>query len=157
MRKLLVLLTFLLLGFTSYAQTDIRFKFRSATSNQNINGQPIARGDIFEIWIDANGNGDVNTRQLMFDLQYDQNNFEIVSINHTGTGGNGGVLPGGSNIQLNWTNYPNYTYNGNLTDPNGTNRFTSGLSYNYQQGGPNAILRATLPWVKFIAPTPLIS
>jgi len=146
MKKLLVLLTFLTLGFTSYSQTDIRFRFRSPVTNLNINGLPIGRGDTFEIWIDANGNGDVNTRQLLFDLQYDQNNFEIISINHTGTGGNGGVLPGGSNIQLNWWNYPGYTYAGNLTDVNGTNRYTSGLSYNFQSGGPNAIIRATLTW-----------
>ena len=29
--------------------------------------------------VDANGNGNTTTRQLLFDFQYDQNNFEIVS------------------------------------------------------------------------------
>lgn len=52
--------------------------------------------------VHANGNSDGNTRQLLFDFQYDQTNFEVVSINHTGTGGNGGVLPGVHNVQLSW-------------------------------------------------------
>jgi hypothetical protein len=32
------------------------------------------------------------------------------------------------------------------TEVNGTTRFTSGLNYQFQQNGPNAILRATLTW-----------
>jgi hypothetical protein len=146
MKKLFLLLTLLTLGFTSYSQSGIRFRLRSATTNQNINGQPIGRGDIFEMVVDANGNGDLTTRQLLFDFQYDQINFELISINHTGTEGNGGVLPGGSNPQLSWTNHPNFTYAGNNTVVNGTTRFTSGLNYQFQQNGPNAILRATLTW-----------
>ena len=146
MRKISILFLLIFLCSSISAQTGIKFKYRSSTTNSNISGQPIGRGDDFEIWIDANGNGDQNTRQLLFDLQYDQTNFEIVSINHTGTGGNGGVLPGGSNIQLSWTNYPGYTYVGNTTEVNGTTRFTSGLGYQFQQGGPNAIIRATLTW-----------
>jgi len=146
MKKLLVLLTSLTLGFTAFAQNPIQFKLKYGTTNTNINGMPINRGDEFDIIVDANGNGNTTTRQLLFDFQYDQNNFEVVSVNHTGTGGNGGVLPGGSNIQLTWQNYPNYTYNGNTTSTNGTSRYTSGLSYTYQNGGPNAILRATLTW-----------
>jgi hypothetical protein len=146
MKKLLVLLTFLTLGFTAFAQNPIQFKYKYGTTNTNINGMPINRGDEFDIIVDANGNGNTTTRQLLFDFQYDQNNFEVVSINHTGTGGNGGVLPGGSNIQLSWTNYPNYTYGGNTTNTNGTTRYSTGISYQYQNGGPNAILRATLTW-----------
>ena len=146
MRKILLILTFLTLSLTSFSQSGIRFRLRSATTNQNINGQPIGRGDTFEMIVDANGNGDLTTRQLLFDFQYDQVNFELISINHTGTGGNGGVLPGGSNPQLSWNNHPNFTYAGNSTEVNGTTRFTSGLNYQFQQNGPNAILRATLTW-----------
>jgi hypothetical protein len=96
--------------------------------------------------VHANGNGDAVTRQLMFDFQYDQTNFEIVSVNHTGTGGNGGVLPSGSNIQLAWQNYPGYTYAGNSTFTNGTQRYVSNATYTYNANGSNAILRATMTW-----------
>jgi hypothetical protein len=96
--------------------------------------------------VHANGNGDAVTRQLMFDFQYDQANFEIVSVNHTGTGGNGGVLPVGSNIQLSWQNYPGYTYAGNSTFTNGTQRYVSNATYTYNANGSNAILRATMTW-----------
>jgi len=96
--------------------------------------------------VHANGNGDAVTRQLLFDFQYDQTNFEIISINHTGTGGNGGVLPAGSNIQLSWQNYPGYGYAGNTTITNGTTRYTTGLGYTYDSASPNAIIRATLTW-----------
>ena len=145
-KQLLLLLTFLTLGFAASAQSPIQFKYKYAATNANINGTPINRGDEFDIIVDANGNGNTTTRQLLFDFQYDQNNFEVISVNHTGTGGNGGVLPGGSNIQLSWTNYPNYTYIGNTTETNGTTRYSNGLGYQYQNAGPNAILRATLTW-----------
>ena len=82
----------------------------------------------------------------MFDFQYDQINFEIVSVNHTGTGGNGGILPAGSNIQLAWQNYPHYTYAGNSTFTNGTQRYVSNATYTYNPSGSNAILRATITW-----------
>jgi hypothetical protein len=96
--------------------------------------------------VHANGNGDAVTRQLLFDFQYDQTNFEIISINHTGTGGNGGVFPTGSNIQLSWQNYPGYGYAGNTTNTNGTTRYTTGLAYSYNVTSSNAIIRATLTW-----------
>ena len=145
-KQLLLLLTFLTLGFAASAQSPIQFKYKYAATNANINGTPINRGDQFDVVVDANGNGNSTTRQLLFDFQYDQNNFEVVSINHTGTGGNGGILPSGSSIQLSWQNYPNYTYMGNTSNTNGTTRYSSGLGYQYQNGGPNAILRATLTW-----------
>jgi hypothetical protein len=106
----------------------------------------IDRGDQFDVMVHANGNGDAVTRQLLFDFQYDQTNFEIISINHTGTGGNGGVFPTGSNIQLSWQNYPGYGYAGNTTNTNGTTRYTTGLAYSYNVTSSNAIIRATLTW-----------
>jgi hypothetical protein len=143
MKKLLTM-GLLLLSLTSFGQ--IKFKFPDTRVLTDINGGVIDRGDQFDVMVHANGNGDAVTRQLMFDFQYDQTNFEIVSVNHTGTGGNGGVLPSGSNIQLAWQNYPGYTYAGNSTFQNGTQRYVSNATYTYNANGSNAILRATMTW-----------
>ena len=134
----------LLLSLTSFGQ--IKFKFPDTRVLTDINGGVIDRGDQFDVIVQANGNSDAVTRQLMFDFQYDQTNFEIVSVNHTGTGGNGGILPSGSNIQLAWQNYPGYTYAGNSTFQNGTQRYVSNATYTYNANGSNAILRATITW-----------
>ena len=132
------------MSLTSFSQ--IKFKFPDTRVLTDISGGVIDRGDQFDVMVHANGNGDAVTRQLMFDFQYDQANFEIVSVNHTGTGGNGGVLPVGSNIQLSWQNYPGYTYAGNSTFTNGTQRYVSNATYTYNANGSNAILRATMTW-----------
>jgi hypothetical protein len=143
MKKLLTI-GLLLLSLTSFGQ--IKFKFPDTRVLTDINGGVIDRGDQFDVIVQANGNSDAVTRQLMFDFQYDQTNFEIVSVNHTGTGGNGGILPAGSNIQLAWQNYPHYTYAGNSTFTNGTQRYVSNATYTYNPSGSNAILRATITW-----------
>jgi hypothetical protein len=143
MKKILTM-GLLLLSLTSFGQ--IKFKFPDTRVLTDINGGVIDRGDQFDVIVQANGNSDAVTRQLMFDFQYDQTNFEIVSVNHTGTGGNGGVLPSGSNIQLAWQNYPGYTYAGNSTFQNGTQRYVSNATYTYNANGSNAILRATMTW-----------
>ena len=143
MKKLLTL-GLLLVSFTSFSQ--IKFKLSDTRVIASTTGGAINRGDQFDVIIQANGNSNATTRQLMFDLQYDMTNFEIVSVNHTGTGGNGGVLPSGSNIQLSWENYPRYTYAGNSTYTNGTQRYISNATYVYNANGSNAILRATLTW-----------
>ena len=143
MKKLLTI-GLLLLSLTSFSQ--IKFKFPNTRVLTDINGGVIDRGDQFDVMVHANGNSDATTRQLMFDFQYDQTNFEVISISHTGTGGNGGVLPSGSNIQLSWQNYPGYTYAGNSTFTNGTQRYVSNATYSYNAAGSNAILRATLTW-----------
>jgi hypothetical protein len=143
MKKILTL-GLLLLSLTSFSQ--IRFKFPDTRVLNDIAGGVIDRGDLFEVLVHANGNSDAQTRQLLFDFQYDQTNFELISINHTGTGGNGGVLPAGSNIQLSWQNYPGYGYAGNTTNTNGTTRYTTGLAYTYNVTSSNAIIRATLTW-----------
>jgi hypothetical protein len=143
MKKILTL-GLLLMSLTSFSQ--IRFRFPDTRVLTDIGGGVIDRGDQFDVMVHANGNGDAATRQLLFDFQYDQTNFEIVSINHTGTGGNGGVLPAGSNIQLSWQNYPGYGYAGNTTNTNGTTRYTTGLGYSYNATSSNAIIRATLTW-----------
>jgi hypothetical protein len=143
MKKFLTL-GLLLVSLTSFSQ--IRFKFPDTRVLTDINGGVIDRGDQFDVMVHANGNGDASTRQLLFDFQYDQTNFELISINHTGTGGNGGVLPAGSNIQISWQNYPGYGYAGNTTNTNGTTRYTTGLAYSYNVTSSNAIIRTTLTW-----------
>ena len=143
MKKILTL-GLLLMSLTSFSQ--IKFKFPDTRVLTDINGGVIDRGDQFDVMVHANGKSDATTRQLLFDFQYDQTNFEVISINHTGTGGNGGVLPAGSNIQLSWQNYPGYSYAGNSTFTNGTQRYLSNATYVYNGTGSNAILRATLTW-----------
>ena len=146
MKKLLLIVTILTTFVTfSYGQ----LKFRAATS---IGGASLNRGDTFDYIIYGNGMNNNTTRQLLFDIMYDQVNFELVSVNHTGTGGNGGILPQGSNIQLSFNNYPNYTWN-SITSGSAANNTTNGTtnyqfaSYNFNgAGGPNAILRTTLTW-----------
>jgi hypothetical protein len=146
MKKLLVLLL-TLVSFGATAQNPIKFRALSA-----VGGATLDRGGTFEYIVQANGNGNTTTRQILVDMQYDQVNFELVSVNHTGTGGNGGVLPAGSTINLSFTNYPNYTWNA-VTSGNSANNTTNGTT-NYQYasytfngaGGANAILRTTLTW-----------
>jgi hypothetical protein len=144
MKKLLLIIA-LLISATAFSQ----IKFRALPS---VGGATLDRGGTFEYIVQANGNGNNTTRQILVDMQYDQVNFELVSVNHTGTGGNGGVLPQQSTINLNYTNYPNYTWNA-VTSGNSANNTTNGTT-NYQYasyihngaGGPNAILRTTLTW-----------
>jgi hypothetical protein len=146
MKKLLVLLL-TLVSLGAIAQNPI--KFRALPS---VGGATLDRGNTFEYVVQANGNGNTTTRQILVDMQYDQVNFELVSVNHTGTGGNGGVLPSGATISLSHTNYPNYTWNA-VTSGNSANNTTNGNT-NYQfasytfngTGGANAILRTTLTW-----------
>ena len=143
MKKILTL-GLLLMSLTSFSQ--IKFKFPDTRVLTDIGGGVIDRGDQFDVMVHANGNSDAATRQLLFDFQYDQTNFEVISVTQTGTGGNGGVLPSGSNIQLSWQNYPGYSYAGNSTFTNGTQRYVSNATYVYNGTGSNAILRATLTW-----------
>jgi hypothetical protein len=146
MKKLLIFIA-LLLGTVSLYAGDIKFRLRQSNISSNVNGTVINRGDEFELWIDANGNGNTTTRQVLFDLQFDNSNFELISANHTGTGGNGGVLPQGSTISISHYVYPGYSFASNQQNStsNGTTNYQN-AGYTYTQGGPNAILRVTLSW-----------
>jgi len=115
MKKLLILL-FALIGFSSFAG-PIKLRLETPRLATAIDGTTIGRGDQFDVVVQGDGNGNTTTRQLMFDFQYDATNFEIVSVNHTGTGGNGGILPYGSTISISHNPYPGYTY----TNTNATN------------------------------------
>jgi len=145
MKKLLILL-FALIGFTSFA-APIKFKLASNRVTTAIDGTTIGRGDFFDVIVQANGNGNTSTRQALIDMQYDLTNFELVSINHTGTGGNGGILPGGSTISLSYWDYPGYSFipSTNNTTTNGTTNYQRG-NYQYNQNMANSILRTTVTW-----------
>lgn len=146
MKKILVLLL-ALVSMSAYSQNPIKF-----AASPSVGGVSLNRGGTFEYIVYANGNGNTTTRQVMVDMQYDQVNFELVSVNHTGTGGNGGVLPQQSTINLSYYNYPNYTWIP-VTSGNSANNTSNGTT-NYQfanytyngVGGSNAILRTTLTW-----------
>ena len=145
MKKLLILL-FALIGFTSFSQS-IKFKFPTDRVTTAIDGTTIGRGDFFDVIVQANGNGNTTTRQVLIDMQYDLTNFELVSINHTGTGGNGGILPGGSTISLSYWDYNGYSFvpNTNNTTSNGTINYQR-ANYQYNQNMANSILRTTVTW-----------
>lgn len=144
--KLIILLTLLISSFTVFSQT-LKFKFTESEINTNINGGPINKGDEFivDVWVNPNGN--TTTRAVYFDFEYQNTSFELISINHTGTGGNGGAIPYGSEISFDYYLYPGYswlsTQQNNVTD--GNIRYQNS-NYIYTQGGPKTILRAYLTW-----------
>ena len=132
--------TFLFISVTSFSQ----IKFRALPST---GGSYLNRGTEFEYIVQANGNGNNSTRQLLFDIQYDLTNFELVSVNHTGTGGNGGILPQGSTINLSYYDYNGYSFiqsAANTTTNGSTNYYNS--NYQYNSSLSNSILRVTLTW-----------
>lgn len=145
MKKLLILL-FTLIGFTSFA-APIKFRFADSKITTAIDGTTIGRGDQFDVIVQANGNSNTTTRQTLIDMQYDLTNFELISVNHTGTGGNGGILPGGSTINLSYYDYKGYNFNQNTTNTtsNGTVNYQK-ASYTYNQNMTNSILRTTITW-----------
>ena len=100
-----------------------------------------------------NGNGNTTARALYFDFEFNNTAFDFLSINHTGTGGNGGVLPAGSSIDL--TNYTYPGYNWNATQQNSTNNGNinyNNANYTFTANGPKTIIRAYLNWA---SPNPL--
>ena len=143
MKKLFTLIL-LFVGLTGFGQ----IKFRALSS---VGGATLDRGGTFEYIVQANGNSNATTRQVLVDMQYDKDNFELVSVAHTGTGGNGGILPGGSTINLSYYNYPGYTFT-TVSSGNSANNTTNGTTnYQYAQyafltTSANAILRTTLTW-----------
>lgn len=142
--KHLLTLILLFVGLCGFGQ----IKFKVATS---VGGVSLIKGSTFEYVVYANGNANNTTRQLLFDIQYDKDNFELISVNHTGTGGNGGILPQGSTISLSYFDYQGYTWN-SVTSGNSANNTTNGTtnyqyaSYSYNATSPNSILRTTLTW-----------
>lgn len=147
MKQLIIFLGVFFISLSSFGQTPIKFRLQDTKISTANDGTTIGRGDEFDVVVQANGNGNTSTRQLLFDLEYDRNNFSIVSINHTGTGGNGGILPYGSTIQLSWMEYPGFKYAGTNTSTNGSLLYQTA---SYIGGGTTtqamSIIRATLTW-----------
>jgi len=146
MKKIFLLLLFSITGFITLAQEPI-LKLRSDSTKVNINGTTIMKGDEFYVDVMLNGNGNTTSRALYFDFEYQNTAFELISINHTGTGGNGGVLPAGSTITLDTYQYPGYSWitNQNNTTTNGNQNYQN-QAYNYTAGGPKTIIRSYLSW-----------
>lgn len=146
MRKLFLLSALVLLGMSSFAQT-LKFKLTEAQTNTNVNGGAINKGDEFEVVVWMNPNNNTTTRALYFDFEFQNTAFELVSVNHTGTMGNGGVLPYSSQISMDHYQYPGYswlsTQQNNSTD--GNVRYQN-ANYNYTAGGSKTILRVYLSW-----------
>ena len=146
MKNLYILLAFVFLGMSSFAQT-LKFKITNAETRTNVNGGPINKGDEFEISVWVNPNGNTTARSLYFDFEYQNTAFQLMSVNHTGTNGNGGALPTGSNISMSYYDYPGYswlsTQQNSSTD--GNVKYNNAF-YNYTGGGPKSILRVYLNW-----------
>jgi hypothetical protein len=147
MKKLLLIVQFICaLTGHSYAQT-VKLSLQNANTNTNVNGTVINKGDEFIVTVMADGNGNTSTRALYFDFEYQNTAFQLMSVNHTGTGGNGGIIPYGSQITMSYQDYPGYSYyktTQNTTDNGNTNY--NYCQYNYTQGGPKSILRVYLNW-----------
>lgn len=145
MKKLLFAL--LLLTTTTFAQNNPALRLSTDSTMTDINGGTIDKGDEFYVYVQLDGNGNTTSRSLYFDFQFQNTAFELVTVEHTGTGGNGGVLPQGSTITLDWYQYPGYTWNSTQdnTTTNGNTNY-SNQSYSYTNGGANTIVRVYLNW-----------
>lgn len=144
--KNLFIFALLLISISANSQT-IKLYFQNDSTNTNINGQVINKGDVFDVIVYGDGNGNTSARSLYFDFEYQNTAFDFISINHTGTGGNGGIIPYGSQISASYYLYPGYSFNKtaqNSTDDGNTNY--NWAQYNYTQGGSKTILRYYLNW-----------
>lgn len=141
--KHLLLLLFFSTTFAAFGQDPI-IKFSSDSAKVNLQGQNIKPGDEFIVLVKVNGNGDTDTRSLYFDFEYNNQAFDLISIDHTGTNGNGGIIPSGSQITSTMYTHPGYSYTGS-TDGNGNVRYQNS-NYSYTDGGPKTIVRYYLSW-----------
>jgi hypothetical protein len=144
--KKLLLLVLTLITFNTLAQ-DVKLKLGSDSTKVDINGGVIDKGDDFIVPVLLNGNANTTARALYFDFEFNNAAFTFVSVNHTGTGGNGGVLPPGASITMTNYTYPGYSFatNANNTTTNGNANYNA-AAYNYTQGGPKTIIRVYLNW-----------
>jgi hypothetical protein len=147
MKKLLfILAAILLLTYSTSAQT-VKLSLQNANTNTNVNGNVINKGDEFVVTVMADGNSNTSTRALYFDFEYQNTAFQLMTVSHTGTGGNGGIIPAGSQITMSFQNYPGYSYNKTTlnTTSNGNTNYNNS-QYTYTQGGSKSILRVYLNW-----------
>jgi hypothetical protein len=152
MRKLLIFIGLLFVALTTYSQNNLQFKLSSvngATANSsvttNINGQPLKKGDNFVVFVLVNGNGNTTARSIFFDLEFQNTAYSLVSIAHTGTGGNGGILPSSTSIQLSTSTYPGYAFH--PTSSNTTSEgYTNYINAGYDIVQSKTIIRSSLTW-----------
>lgn len=144
--KKLLFLVLTLITFNTLGQ-DVKLKLASDSTKVDVNGGVIDKGDDFIVPVLLHGNQNTTARALYFDFEFNNAAFTFVSVAHTGTGGNGGVLPPGSNITMTNYTYPGYSYAGNAnnTTTNGNTNYQN-CAYNYTQGGPKTIIRVYLNW-----------
>jgi len=145
MKKLLFLLLSLV-SLTAFAQ-EPKIRLADDSTKVDINGGVIDKGDEFIVNVQLNGNGNTTARALYFDFEFQNTAFDFISVGHTGTGGNGGVLPSGASITLDSYTYPGYSFaaNANNTTANGNQNYNN-AGYNFTSGGPKTIIRAYLNW-----------
>jgi hypothetical protein len=145
MKKLLFLLLSLV-SLTAFAQ-EPKVRLSSDSTKINVGGTTIMKGDEFIVNVQLNGNGNTTSRSLYFDFEFQNTAFDFVSVGHTGTGGNGGVLPAGSSITISNYTYPGYSYAGaaNNTTANGNTNYNN-ANYNFTSNGPKTIIRVYLNW-----------
>ena len=147
MKKLLLIVQFFaLLTGHLYGQT-VKLYFPNDTTNLNLAGQVINKGDNFDVVIYADGNSNTSVRALYFDFEHTNSAFQLLGVDHTGTGGNGGIIPYGSQITMDWMEYPGYswlsTQANSVADGNIRYQYAN---YNYTAGGPKSITRVYLNW-----------
>jgi hypothetical protein len=145
MKKLLFLLLSLV-SLTAFAQ-EPRVRLADDSTKVDVNGGVIDKGDEFIVNVQLNGNGNTTARSLYFDFEFNNAAFDFLNVTNTGTGGNGGVLPAGSNITMSNYTYPGYSFAGNAnnTTSNGNTNYNN-ANYNFTQGGPKTIIRVYLNW-----------
>lgn len=147
MKKLwFALAAILLLTYSTSAQT-VKISLQNANTNTNVNGNVINKGDEFLVTVMADGNSNTTTRALYFDFEYQNTAFQLMTVNHTGTMGNGGIIPAGSQVTISHQDYPGYSYNKTTlnTTSNGNTNYNN-AQYTYAQGGSKSILRVYLNW-----------
>lgn len=146
MRRLLFLLTLILIGSTTFSQT-VRFRVTNPQTNLNINGGAINKGDEFIVSVHVNGNNNTTTNAVYYDFEFQNTAFELTQVSHTGTISNGGVIPNNSQISFSHYSYPGYSWissSSNSTTNGNTNyQFAN---YTFTSNGPKTILRVYINW-----------
>lgn len=145
MKKLLYGLL-LFISFNSVAQ-DPKIRMAVDTLKTDLFGQPLDKGDEFIVAIQLHANSNTTVRSLYFDIEFPNTVMDWLTAGHTGTGGNGGYLPYGSNITMDMYVYPGYSWvaNAQNTTTNGTVNYEN-AAYQYTEGGPKSIARIYLNW-----------
>jgi hypothetical protein len=144
--KNLLAFALVLISLSANSQT-IKLYFQNDSTNVNLDGNVINKGDLFDVVVFADGNSNTSSRSLYFDFEFQNTAFDFVSINHTGTMGNGGIIPAGSQISQSHFLYPGYSFN--KTAQNNTSNGNTNYNwaqYNFTQGGSKTILRYYLNW-----------